>query len=907
MKMGGFVLSVKKEYFDLYAQGSKKWEGRLYSQKWLAAAGKEAMVQCSDTKKALRAEILEVQSFKSFEDMLTGRIGDFLPGCSSLPEAVETYRQLPFYRAKEFSRGVLALRVRVLQEETDADGSAQAASDARWSGPDGTHECVIANGTLLKASGGGNIYQCGSPHEPFVYKEVLGPACRERLDCMMTMLATCDLPWIAVPQRIVANNAGEKIGYTMKRCPGQTLHSLEGGRIPLDCAIGQVACHLDSILDLNIMPMVEHAANVIVDMSTTPCDVYLIDVDGFHPMEAGATRADSETQVARQLETIFMNFDTNPSYGMYFDAQGKLHPSLTELGGVIRQCAAASEEFRMWLQNRGVDMEKFASSCESAVGPGAAGHAGRRGGIENVGNTCYLAALLQCLLATPQWLQVMQAHFSAAEDDCDAVMQEHLGRTDSCVVCLLFAFTRARDKGLSYLHELERLVAFLGSHGYVAGEHHSAPELFIELLGMVESHAEAGLLLHKCFRCEATRTTKLVSACSCSQPTTTQKDPKYSFVVPAGLFGDTFCTLDEIIQRSMRSHSFIEVDSACAHCGCQVDTLEERFVVDDVGEVLALEFNQPTVGRKRSRCSMHLFDHVSIHGKAFQLYGVILHDELSPSAGHYIAYVRCGLTWTKYDDAAVSSVPGLPSDYASRVAMGFLRRANGTEGVPIGATKAWHSCVADAKRLGLASFSSLADDNLANSLHLSCVGLSQEDATTLSICMRSYFTCDFKFHTNGLRNDRTSFCADVQAQQLRAKRDADEGFAIRFWAGICNSSKPLLLYFGRNSRMVSHRACMSRGVCVTDAAAKGAVIRQSLDQENAPFIGSLSIGQALRFASPSQVADPLESFKRSEGLSVRVAWSCLLLSGCAGSRVASVRFESGRRRSVWVCDERYAC
>eukprot|EP00974_Lingulodinium_polyedra_P058001 5585530-Lingulodinium_polyedra.AAC.1 len=87
-----------------------------------------------------------------------------------------------------------------------------------------------------------------------------------------------------MPERTVTNSVGDKVGYIMKRCPGKTLHELEGTSVPLENIIGQIAVYMQHIMSLEIVPVIEHAANIMVDLATTPCSVYLIDTDGYTPL-----------------------------------------------------------------------------------------------------------------------------------------------------------------------------------------------------------------------------------------------------------------------------------------------------------------------------------------------------------------------------------------------------------------------------------------------------------------------------------------------------------------------------------------------------------------------------------------------------------------------------------------------
>eukprot|EP00974_Lingulodinium_polyedra_P106733 10333411-Lingulodinium_polyedra.AAC.1 len=100
----------------------------------------------------------------------------------------------------------------------------------------------------------------------------------------------------------------------------------------------------------------------------------------------------------------------------------------------------------------------------------------------------------------------------------------------------------------------------------------------------------------------------------------------------------------------------------------------------------------------------------------------------------------------------------------------FLRRADEPKKFPTETAAAWQSAATYAKELGLVSFAFQPDVALAKSLSSSCAGLGRADAAILAMCLRSYFTCDYIFHTHAFRNDVESFAADVEAQQLRRKR-----------------------------------------------------------------------------------------------------------------------------------------
>ena len=61
----------------------------------------------------LFVKIKSASKFNTFDDMLRGRVREFLPDCASLEDGVATYRKIYRYAEQEVTKGVLAIEVEV--------------------------------------------------------------------------------------------------------------------------------------------------------------------------------------------------------------------------------------------------------------------------------------------------------------------------------------------------------------------------------------------------------------------------------------------------------------------------------------------------------------------------------------------------------------------------------------------------------------------------------------------------------------------------------------------------------------------------------------------------------------------------------------------------------------------------
>eukprot|EP00974_Lingulodinium_polyedra_P103921 10059375-Lingulodinium_polyedra.AAC.1 len=83
-------------------------------------------------------------------------------------DALACLRSVSGYGRDSWAKAGLCAREKKGEQCTEACADAR---DALVPGPSVSHERLVANSVLVKTSGGGNIYQCGAPHNNYMYKE----------------------------------------------------------------------------------------------------------------------------------------------------------------------------------------------------------------------------------------------------------------------------------------------------------------------------------------------------------------------------------------------------------------------------------------------------------------------------------------------------------------------------------------------------------------------------------------------------------------------------------------------------------------------------------------------------------------------------------------------------------------
>lgn len=109
--------TVKEEYFNYIKSGKKTVEGRINTGKF-ATFKKGDRLKFLTSNETITCEILDVNKYENFKDMLTVEgVRNCLPNVSSVPKGVQKYHQIPNYkeRAREF--GVLAIKIKLLAEQ----------------------------------------------------------------------------------------------------------------------------------------------------------------------------------------------------------------------------------------------------------------------------------------------------------------------------------------------------------------------------------------------------------------------------------------------------------------------------------------------------------------------------------------------------------------------------------------------------------------------------------------------------------------------------------------------------------------------------------------------------------------------------------------------------------------------
>lgn len=107
-------LDIQTKYFDAIVSGLKTIEGRLARPNYLAIKPNQLISFKDPAGRFCKVEVSTVVRFKDFKTMLEeSGLKNCIPDCSSLEEAVETYRSFSDYRKQEKILGVVAIHIQL--------------------------------------------------------------------------------------------------------------------------------------------------------------------------------------------------------------------------------------------------------------------------------------------------------------------------------------------------------------------------------------------------------------------------------------------------------------------------------------------------------------------------------------------------------------------------------------------------------------------------------------------------------------------------------------------------------------------------------------------------------------------------------------------------------------------------
>eukprot|EP00973_Karenia_brevis_P085059 11805103-Karenia_brevis.AAC.1 len=125
------------------------------------------------------------------------------------------------------------------------------------------HEALI-QWPLFKESGGGTLYK----QKDLVYKRVKEERSLRNLPALHEALMGKFSTWLAAPKHLVHDASNRITGFIMATAPGIPLEQYQGdSTFPLVEVIGRVATVMLECAAAGLIPHVEHAGNVMVDIS----------------------------------------------------------------------------------------------------------------------------------------------------------------------------------------------------------------------------------------------------------------------------------------------------------------------------------------------------------------------------------------------------------------------------------------------------------------------------------------------------------------------------------------------------------------------------------------------------------------------------------------------------------------
>ncbi|KAK8751696.1 hypothetical protein OTU49_009844, partial [Cherax quadricarinatus] len=277
-------------------------------------------------------------------------------------------------------------------------------------------------------------------------------------------------------------------------------------------------------------------------------------------------------------------------------------------------------------------------------------------GLPNLGNTCYINVIVQCLF-----------NINSLRDYCirDSYRRdinqssEQRGEVVSAVAQLFKALHSGLEKDVK--DKVQLLKHVIGAHGdqYRGTQHRDAHDLLADLLRWLHNdlvNAAGSSLVSRRLRGE----NNVVTVCErCGKEVSRATDIFTILSLPVA--PSRMCSLQDLIRTFYRRQ---KVDRECSQCR-RLNTCHRDKFITLLPPVLIIHLRRYSSADERERrtwvtfpadgLSLQDHTHANYHSPTYELFAVVNHE--GPiSSGHYTTFCRNqhGKTWRLYDDLRVS-------------------------------------------------------------------------------------------------------------------------------------------------------------------------------------------------------------------------------------------------------------
>ena len=107
-------LHVQTRWYDLLANGKKRFEGRLCDSEVTGIKPQDVITFVSEGRTPLTMRVIDLHTYSNFTDMLASdRLCLLLPGIQTLAEGLEIYRGFPGYAENEHRYGARVFELEI--------------------------------------------------------------------------------------------------------------------------------------------------------------------------------------------------------------------------------------------------------------------------------------------------------------------------------------------------------------------------------------------------------------------------------------------------------------------------------------------------------------------------------------------------------------------------------------------------------------------------------------------------------------------------------------------------------------------------------------------------------------------------------------------------------------------------